>query len=559
LRRPYHPQPIQVVVSISLRIVFVVAMSDTPYYLNCKREEAEEILSQAPHGSFILRPSTVAGAVAMSIREGGGIEHALIVEAEHGVTVQLSADHCASAPTVTELIESLIPSYLKPNPIAIQGASDGQPVTVLVGGSPPPLPDRSSSLGIIAAIMQAPSPGDGSSFSDVGLEENHEIADTGRLMLRRPSVSAVFPPPDTGPGRTSVRLDGVSDRVVFGGGVRSMRLPDDHVSAVQPNQQEAAALGHATSQLLQFVYDAVDDTRSLIECYMEKLEAFFESSAGQSVTAAASRTKDAGRFARFLLGLYRDMSEELADILGSQSPDVSRVAHVLVVVAEALESSGGPALDRMEALADYVKEVPPASALGKVLREVQTNTRTPYVPTESMLGKGRELLEELVLYTDQLSHAVPGFAELDAAVGAVARAVHASLSEATEGAKARRIAQVRALLIDSKGGRRVASQLADNARLLLESFNAQDTKSTYTLMLFSDRLLVLRPKAGRLEPVMDASVADGFTVRRSTKVPFGIEIRHRRKTFDLELSSPEEVEQWLAVANSDDVRVSERS
>jgi hypothetical protein len=42
------------------------------WYPNATRVSAEQLLATAPHGSFLLRPSSQAGAVAISIRQISG-------------------------------------------------------------------------------------------------------------------------------------------------------------------------------------------------------------------------------------------------------------------------------------------------------------------------------------------------------------------------------------------------------------------------------------------------------------------------------------------------------
>jgi hypothetical protein len=46
--------------------------SHSYWYPHATRVSAEQLLAAAPHGSFLLRPSSQAGAVAISIRQISG-------------------------------------------------------------------------------------------------------------------------------------------------------------------------------------------------------------------------------------------------------------------------------------------------------------------------------------------------------------------------------------------------------------------------------------------------------------------------------------------------------
>jgi hypothetical protein len=86
------------------------------WFPDATRMAAELLLGPAPMASFLLRPSSQPGAVAISIKQSGGIEHALIEPSGSGFRIQL-ANELKQGASIASLIASLVPHYLQPNPL----------------------------------------------------------------------------------------------------------------------------------------------------------------------------------------------------------------------------------------------------------------------------------------------------------------------------------------------------------------------------------------------------------------------------------------------------------
>mmetsp|Transcript_39968 Transcript_39968/g.98026 ORF Transcript_39968/g.98026 Transcript_39968/m.98026 type:complete len:160 (+) Transcript_39968:65-544(+) len=137
------------------------------YFAEATRDKAEQVLRDAPHGSFILRPSSKPGAVAITIKEkGGGVQHALIERIDDGqFQVQLSADVRKRSHSIVALLDSLIPHYLKPNPLKVtearerltgsSRASSERSVRLPQTPAPPP-PPRTTSLNVLRTVVLQP-------------------------------------------------------------------------------------------------------------------------------------------------------------------------------------------------------------------------------------------------------------------------------------------------------------------------------------------------------------------------------------------------------------------